>query len=233
MATALGIITRAMRLAGVIGKGETPDADESADGLVALNSMLDSWQIESLFVSQILEESFTLTSGFDAFTIGSGGNFNTTRPAKVVDTCFILLSNIIYNVKVVDEKTFTGFQTVGQTGMPHNLYYDAAYPLATIFFDYTTDQAYNFHLKSWRALQSFSTLTTALSMPPGNERAITYSLAQEFGPEFGAAIPDYVNKIAGEARANIKRINLKVPILGMEVGYINNRRIWNIRTGDL
>ena len=59
MTTATQIITRAMRLARVIGKGETPDADESADGLQALNTMLDSWQIKRLFVYQIREESFT------------------------------------------------------------------------------------------------------------------------------------------------------------------------------
>jgi hypothetical protein len=40
--TAIDLITRSMRLARVLSKGEPLDADESADGLAALNSMMAS-----------------------------------------------------------------------------------------------------------------------------------------------------------------------------------------------
>src|SRR3989304_3628268 len=98
MTTALQIMTRSMRLAGVIGKGESLDADESADGLAALNSMLESWQTDRLFVYQIREDKFTLLTGFFGYTVGTGGDFNIPRPVKLEDTCFILKDNVQYPV---------------------------------------------------------------------------------------------------------------------------------------
>lgn len=232
MTTAVGMITRAMRVATVIGKGETPDADESADGLVALNAMLDSWKLDRLFVYRITENSFTLNVGFNSYTVGPGGNFNMDRPVKVEDSCFILLSNIQYAVNVVDEATFTAQQTVGQSQMPRVLYYDPASPLGTIFFDYKPDQAYNFHLKSRVSLQQFSTLTTVLTLPPGHEQAIVFSLAEVFGVEFGVAIPPKVEQIAVQSRAAIKRINKPSPVLVNEAAYMNMRnQIDDVRLG--
>lgn len=232
MTTAVEMITRAMRLATVIGKGEAPDADESADGLVALNAMLDSWELDRLFVYRITENSFTLNVGFNSYTVGPGGNFNMDRPVKVEDSCFILLSNIQYAVNVVDEATFTAQQTVGQSQMPRVLYYDPASPLGTIFFDYKPDQAYNFHLKSRVSLQQFSTLTTLLTLPPGHEQAIVFSLAEVFGVEFGVAIPPKVEQIAVQSRAAIKRINKPSPVLTNEAAYMNMRnQIDDVRLG--
>lgn len=232
MTTAVEMITRAMRLATVIGKGEAPDADESADGLVALNAMLDSWELDRLFVYRITENSFTLNVGFNSYTVGPGGNFNMDRPVKVEDSCFILLSNIQYAVNVVDEATFTAQQTVGQSQMPRVLYYDPASPLGTIFFDYKPDQAYNFHLKSRVSLQQFSTLTTLLTLPPGHEQAIVFSLAEVFGVEFGVEIPPKVEQIAVQSRAAIKRINKPSPVLTNEAAYMNMRnQIDDVRLG--
>src|SRR3990167_2508153 len=101
MATALGIIPRSMRLAGAIGKGETADADEAADGLVALNAMLDSWQIDRLLVYQIVQVSNTWPAATTSRTIGSGGNFTQQRPVRI-DSAFVVDSNSQwYSVEVL------------------------------------------------------------------------------------------------------------------------------------
>ena len=50
-------------------------------------------------------------------------------------------------------------------------------------------------------------MTTSLSLPTGYQRAIEYSLAEEFGPEFGVNISPEVKQIANKARANIKSLN--------------------------
>ena len=227
MTTAVGMITRAMRLAGVINKGETLDSDEAADGLACLNSMLPSWSTERLFIYQVVESTFNLVAGSEAYTIGSGGNFNVSRPDRLEDSCFILLSDVIYPVKILDEEDFSILQTVGQSQMPQSLYYDPSVPLGTVYFDYSPDIAYEFHLKRWQPLQVFASLTDELVLPRGYERAIVYSLAEEFGPEFRAVIPPMVSGIAQKARANLKRMNLKVPVLRTEMGQARS----NILTG--
>lgn len=203
-----------MRLAGVIGKGEAPDASESSDGLVALNAMLDSWQIERLYVYQIVQVSNTWPSATASRTIGSGGNFTQQRPVKI-DSAFVVDSNSQwYDVEVLtDRSQYDGIVTkTTQSTLPRYLFMDTANPLGVIYLYPVPSASLTLKLNTWQTLQSFSSLTTALALPPGYQRAIEYSLAEEFGPEFGVTIQPLVMKKATEARAAIKTLNAPVMI---------------------
>lgn len=209
MATALSIMTRAMRLAGVIGKGEPLDSDEAADGLAALNTMLDSWQLERLFVYQVVQGSYTWPSATTSRTIGSSGNFTDQRPVKI-DSAFIVDSNSQwYPLNVLQDRTeYDSIVTkTTQSTLPQYLFMDSAYPLGVIYLYPVPSASLTLKLNTWQTLQSFAALTTSLSLPPGYQRAIEYSLAEEYGPEFGVKIPQKVEQIAVKARANIKSLN--------------------------
>jgi hypothetical protein len=61
MATALDIVTRALRSLRVLASGDTPSADEAADGLTALNDMLFAWRIDGIDLGHVaLASSDTL-----------------------------------------------------------------------------------------------------------------------------------------------------------------------------
>jgi hypothetical protein len=45
MATASDIVTRALKLLAITAAGETPPAEDSADGLTALNRMMHGWKV--------------------------------------------------------------------------------------------------------------------------------------------------------------------------------------------
>jgi len=198
-----------MRLAGVIGKGEVLDSDESADGLSALNTMLDSWQLERLFVYQIVQVSNTWPASTTSRTIGSGGDFTQQRPVKI-DSAFIVDSNSQwYPLNVLQDRTeydLIVLKTTTST-LPNYLFMDTAFPLGVLYLYPVPSVSVTLNLNTWQTLQSFSGLTTALSLPPGYQRAIEYSLAEEFGPEFGVKIPAKVEQTAMKARANIKSVN--------------------------
>lgn len=225
MATAQSLITRAMRLAGVIGKGETPDADEAADGLVALNAMLDSWQIQRLFVYQIRSESFTWTGGQQSQTVGSGGDFNTDLPTRVADDCSFTVGGIDYPAKLIDVDAWTNIpQKSTSSSFPWWLYVQYGATLATLYAYPIPNANITFNLRTWKRLQAFTSLTDTLVLPPGNERAIAFSLAEEFGgPEFGIEVPPGVARIAMSARKALKRVNAPAPISPMEAGYLSRR----------
>ena len=226
MATALSMITRSMRLAGVIGKGESLDADEAADGLSALNTMLDSWQLERLFVYQIVQGSHTWASGASK-TIGSSGDLNTTRPHRIESAFIVDSSSQWYPLKVLEDRSEYDSITIKTTTstLPEYLYMDTAYPLATIYLYPVPSVSVTLKLNTWQTLQSFSGLTTALSLPPGYQRAIEYSLAEEFGPEFGVKIPAKVEQTAMRARANIKSINRPSMIARVDNGVASLGRL--------
>lgn len=234
MTTALDLITRGMRLAGVIGKGELPDEDEAADGLTALNDMLDSWSTERMYAYYIVEETLTLVAAQATYTMGTGGDLNTTRPTRIEDSCFIRYASMDTPLTLINNQAYAAIvaKTI-QSNIPDLLFADMQYPLVRLsFYPTPSTSSAVAHIMSWKQLQQFTALTTSLSMPPGSKRAIAYSLAEEFGPEFGANIQPIVIAIAQKARANLKRINAPNPVMRSEVGAMTSHYPpGNVRSG--
>lgn len=225
MATAQTIITRSMRLAGTIGVGETPTADESANGLEALNAMLASWQIQRLYVYQIRSEQFTWTANQQTRTVGSAGNFATDLPTRVADNCSFTVNSIDYVVRLIDIDAWNAIPDKTTTSsFPWWIYPEYGAALVTLYAYPIPNANVTFNLRSWKRLQSFSALTTDLALPPGNERAMAFSLAEEWaGPEFGITPPPGVIAIARGARKALRRINAPSPIMQTETGYMSRR----------
>lgn len=230
MTTAIQLVTRAMRLAGVIGKGETPDSDEAADGLTSLNSMLDSWQIERLFVYQIRSETFTWAANHQTQTVGTGGDFNTDRPTQVSDDCSFTISGTDYPATLIDVSAWTSIPDKATTStLPVWIYPEYGASLVTLYAYPIPSSSVTFNLRTWKKLQQFSALTDVLTLPHGNERAIVFSLAEEYGgPEFGVQVPPSVIAIARSARRNLKRINSPSPIMASEAALMTRRQFSNI-----
>jgi len=224
VATASQIILRGLRLLGDKVIGDTLTSAEQTEYLYVLNSMLDSWRIDKLLVYRILENTFTLQVGFDTYTVGAGGNFNIERPDRLEDTCFIMYQNTQHPVRVVDEATLTAQQTQAQTQMPRMIYLDPAFPLANVFFDYTPDKAYEFHLKTWSSLQQFATINDALVLPPGFQRALESNFAMEVAPGYLNASPELV-KIAKESKTKIMQQNVRTTFLTLDPGVTQGRRM--------
>ena len=81
MATANTITDGAYRLNSILN----PSTAQDDSGLEALNNMISSWSAEGLLVPYNTIESFTLAVGKSTYTIGSGGEFNTVRPLRIID----------------------------------------------------------------------------------------------------------------------------------------------------
>jgi hypothetical protein len=78
------ILTRALRIAQVFAQGDDiTGTDEETDALSVLNSLLASWSAERLLVPHLETDSLTLTASDGEYTIGSGGDINTTRPLRI------------------------------------------------------------------------------------------------------------------------------------------------------
>ena len=236
MTTAIDMITRSGRIAGALGKSETPDADEASNGLQALNTMLESWSIERLAVPYIVQEQLTLSSQQSAYTMGAGGDLNTARPTRIDDTCFVTSNGVNFPLQLIDRAAYAALPVPTlECNLQWYLFVDYSYPLVTLNFYPVPNTSGVAQIASWKQLQSFPLLTTVLSLPPGYERAIVYNLAIEYwGSEMGTAavIPASVERIANKSKANIKRINAPSPIMQSEVGYMNYRNYGNgIRQG--
>jgi hypothetical protein len=223
------MIIRSLTMLGEKVPGGTLTSAEQTAYLAVLNTMLESWTTERLLIYEIIEEAFALIIGSSAYTIGSGGNFNTTRPVKLEDTCFINYLSHIYQVNILSERNFSALQTVGLSGMPRNLYFDISLPLATIYFDYKPDITYDFHLKSLKQLQTFAAITDTVSLPLGYQRAIESNLAMELAPGLTSVSPETA-RIAKESKAAVRTLNAPESVLRLDLGVAGHRR-FDIMTG--
>lgn len=216
MTTAADLIKNAALKLGAVQPGESLNASEASDCLNVLNSMLDLWAVDNLLVYQIVQANYSWAGGNASRTIGSGGNFSGARPHRIEDGTFwrdvnnvdvqahILRSRAQYDA--LPDKT-------GQSTVPQYLFYDQAYPLGVLYAYPVPSAAITLYLNYWQTLQSFTALTTALSLPPGYQWMIEHNLAVQLEPIFGIPAPARVAMEADRSRRIVARAN-HIPVLG-------------------
>lgn len=226
--SALDIITGAAKKIGVIFKSEVLDDDEANDGLITLNDMLDTWSNDNLTTFSYTLENFPLT-GAASYTIGTGGNFNTSRPINIV-TAVVRIGTIDYDLAPITEEQYQldiAFKGI-TLQIPKFITYDNGYPLGIIKMYAVPTAGGTLYLQSNKPLSNLSALTTAVDLPPGWKRALIYNLAIDIAPEYGAEVPAQVQQIAKSSLAAIKRstaINNAMPLMS------DNVRSGNIFSG--
>lgn len=217
MPTANDLITRAFRKARVIGKDEVPAPDEAADALSDLNDLLDEWWNDKLAVFRINVEQFALVANQQTYTMGTGGNFNTTRPLKLIPGCRFTIGNgVDRQLGVLTERSqWDAIPYKGTVAPPQFLFYDPAMPTASVLFYPTPDQAYPVYLNSWQRLQNIAALNTAISLPPGYNRLIVNGLAVAIAPEYGKSAPADVRRAFHRTYRLLSLVNYEMPVLSM------------------
>lgn len=172
---------------------------QGTDGLFSLIAMLDSWSIQPGMIFTETQEDFTLVAGDGEYTIGSGGNFNTTRPTKILNAN-VVFSNIIEQVEIYSREQWANIGDTSISSTPEVLYYDGNYPLGTIRLYPIPAAADTLRLFSQKPLTNVSALSDVLAMPPGYERTLRYNLAVEIAPEYGKSASTDVKDIAFESK---------------------------------
>jgi len=226
MATASAVIRRALRLIGAIAASETPSAAEQADALEALNAMLDAWRASSLSVYALARETLTLT-GAASYTIGTGGNLNTTRPARI-ESAYERIGDIDYPLRLASAIAWAGLAAKSTASdVADWLYYETSYPLGRLYL-YPVPSTGVLHLATWVPLTAFAAADD-VALPPGYQEALTYHLAVRLAPEYGRPVTAEVAAVARDALDKIGRVNFRPPIMATGLG---EGRSWDIRSDE-
>lgn len=225
--TANDIIKRAYRILGDLGTGEAMTASQAADGLEALNAMLDSFSIDRLFIYEVRQDSLTWPANTTSRTIGDGGDFDIHRPVRVENGTYFQDSNsIAYPVDIVrNREVYDRIEdkTV-KSSYPEILFYEPSVTWATMYVYPVPNQELTLYINQWQPLQVFDTLTEAHVLPPGYRRMLAYNLAKELEAETGLPLIPSALMIANESRAKVKRSNNLPTLSQTETAYVLNGR---------
>jgi hypothetical protein len=204
MTTALNIIERALTDLTVLEGGGSASAQESADGLIYLNDLIQSWSNEGLTIYANTVDTLTLT-GAVSYTMGTGGTFSVARPVSV-KSAYCTYSGYDYPVDIISRDQYEAIADKDATSdIPTCVYVNYTYPYATVYV-YPVPSSGTLSLSSDKPLTEQATAATVLSMPQGYERALRLNLAVELMPQYGL-MNQAIIAMAMKAKADIKRVN--------------------------
>jgi hypothetical protein len=184
---------------------------EARDGKLILDSMIDSWNASRMMIHQISRSLYSLVVSTATYTLGTGGDFNATRPARIEQAGLVLAGTSPAKeekLDIYDHGEWAGVTLKTQEGKPTVLYNDHASPLATLSFWKVPDEAHQVALYTWAPLSTFADLTTTIQLPPGYQDAIRYTLALKLAIEWGLPRKADVAEEARQAMAKVQSQNI-------------------------
>ncbi len=230
--TVLDLITNSLRLIGALSTGEVPSANESDEALTILNDMLEQWSIQGLLVYQQTKETFALTANQNPHTMGPGGNFDTTRPTRIL-RANILKGTQEFYLEVIDTKKWADISIkTTSSSIPSYLMTDGAFPLLNINLWPIPSEANSLVIYSIKPIAAFAAITDDIALPPGYSRAIRYNLAAELAIEYGRAPHPKIEQIASESKAELVRQNTTAYIMRNDAVSLVTKKPFNWLIGE-
>lgn len=232
MATAIELISRAMRLAGVYALGETPTPAETAAGLTALNGLISSLANESLMIYEEVVDAIPITPGPGIITVGPSGSFVTARPIELLLSSYVVYQGVTYMCPPITIDQYNTITFKAQTApFPWVLWWESNYPDGTLtVYPQPSDNSI-LYLPSKKPLTGFATPATSVALPPGYDEMLAFNLAINLGPEFTADIPQSVYARAANTKRVIKRTNAKPLVMALPNAVLPTNGWVNWRTG--
>lgn len=209
--TAKQLVRKSLRKLGVIGQGQTLEAEQENDAFSDLNEMLALWSVDGFVIPSIVQESFSLTAGTSSYSIGSGATWDTDRPKAIVGG-FVRIGNTDYRLTPLSRQAYNSIGLKGTSSYPSQFYYRDTYPNGTVYFDYTPSTSDTVYLELQKPLGSISSLTTTVSLPAEYYEAIWANLCIRLAPEYETDVPRAVGVLAERALKIIKARNFSEQI---------------------
>ena len=235
MASAGEIINGSLRLIGALAEGEVPSAETSADALMAMNQMIDSWNTERLMIYNTIDQIFTWPSDEITQTLGPTGDFVGLRPVALDDSTYYrdASTGVSFGIKFINQQQYDGIavKTVTST-YPQVMWINMEYPDIAMTIYPKPTRALEWHFISVQELAQPATLATELAFPPGYLRAFRYNLAREIAAEFGIEPPRTVSQIANVSKRNLKSQNNPGDIMSIPYAIMVSRQRFNIYAGN-
>jgi hypothetical protein len=205
--TAADLIRQSLLDVEAVGYADTVPATLTADGLIVLNNLISAWNAERLLIPSITKVTKVLTVGLEQYSIGSGGDINTTRPMSIASAWVRDTQNVDYPLTIKASQDYAIIRNKTSKGRPRDLFYNPAYTLGRIFLYYVPDLAYTLNLDLLAPLSRIALSTDTINTPDEWLRGLAANLAYELAPRFDVEDILVIKDRARESKDALKDLN--------------------------
>lgn len=218
--TAGDLIALSFREAGIVGVGQVASAQDTNDAWTVLNGMIGQWNKRRWLVYHLIDTAVTGTGALN-YSVGPGGDFNVVRPDKIESAFFRQTVGTVPNqvdyplAPIWTREEYNDISLKSLNSFPQIYFYDSGFPLGYVYIWPLPSNQYEIHLSIKDTLQSFSSLTTQINLPPEYFEALHYNLAVRLRPLFQLPPDRSIAQLAKLALNTIKNANAQIPPLEM------------------
>lgn len=228
------LIRSSLLLIGAVASNENMSATESQDALSGLNKIIESWSTEGLMIYTKTFETFSLVASQASYTIGVGGNFNTSNP-HIIENASIIDGTTEFPLDIISAQEYQqiGNKTVSAQ-IPHTLFFNRGATTSTIFLNPIPSTANQIKIYSVKPLSAFSSINDTITLPNGYADALEYALAVRLSPQYGKPVNPDIKAEAINSKAKLKRLNAQPLFLESDLLGIpdSSRNTYDIYKGE-
>lgn len=225
------LVNAGLKLATVVGVGQTPAAEDTNDCWGLCQMMLEGWQRRRWLVYALSTYSLVST-GAQSYSLGPGGAFDTGatsfRPDKIEFAFLRQLTQsqpnqIDYPLEILQSKEdYSSISLKQLVSFPKYVFYDPQWPLGQVYA-WPVPQAsiYGLDVTIKTPMQyKFATLATKIALPYEYYEAILYNLTLRIRMQYGISNPpgDMLPKLAKNALNTLRLGNTAIKRLSMPSG---------------
>jgi hypothetical protein len=235
MTTVNDLLSLALIDSGILGVGQIATAEDIQNALIRVNYMIGQWNRKRWLIYNLTDVS-VVTTGGESYTVGTGQQFNTPRPDRLEDGCFLRqiatgnTQQIDYPLQLLpshEDYNRIRLKTMGT--WPSIMFYDSNWPTGTVFaWPVPKANLYELHILVKNQLTAFTSLTQTINLPPEYEAALSYNLQVRLRVAYRMPPDPVMIELAKDALNVIRGANVQVPTMKMPAAVIGAQRGYNV-----
>lgn len=222
MSTWADIIGLVFRDSGVLGVGQTLQAQDTTDAIRRFNMMLDQWKRRRWLVYHLVDLSVPC-DGSLFYTIGVGGTVNYARPDQIESAFVRQVSpaaqpnqpdfplRLIHSWEDYSRITLKQLQA----GPAWALFYDSGYPLGKLYPYPLMGGQYELHVQVKDQLVSIASATDTVVLPPEYEQAIYATQVNATRRAYRLPADPQFLRLETVSLETLRSSNFQIPTLNM------------------
>lgn len=214
MSTVRDIIKDALYECGAQAVGDALRSEDAAFAMRTLNRLLSSWNADYGMIYSMNRIEFSLIGGQQKYTIGTGGDFNMDRPARI-DMASILIGGTTPEVgcKILSDEEWRNIAVKSTTStIPTMVWFSGNVPYQEAYlWPIPADSTCKIVLYCWGKTSAYTDLNDTVAFPDGYEEAIVTNLAMHLCSSWGINPSPVLVERASKSKSVLLSLNSEPP----------------------